>query len=65
MLAIVDTAFSNERELFVCSLLLDISKGKRSSLQLIYNTHTAFLLCVYIYITIFTAGAPIVVISLL
>ena len=42
---IVDTAFSYERELIVCSFLQDFSKGKGSSLQLICNAHTAFLLC--------------------
>ena len=46
MFDIVDTAFSYERELIVCSFLQDFSKGKGSSLQLICNAHTAFLLCV-------------------
>ena len=45
MFDIVDTPFSYERELIVCSFLQDFSKGKGSSLQLIYNAHTAFLLC--------------------
>ena len=45
MFDIVDTALSYERELVVCSFLQDFSKGKGSSLQLIYNAHTAFLLC--------------------
>ena len=38
----VDTAFSYERELIVCSFLLDFPMGKGSSLQIICNTHTAF-----------------------
>ena len=42
---IVDTAFSYDRKLIVCSFLQDISMGKGSSLQLIFNTLTAFLLC--------------------
>ena len=41
----VDTAFGDERDLFICSFLQDISKEKGSSLQLLCNTHTAFLLC--------------------
>ena len=45
MFDIVDTAFSYERELITCSFLQDFSKGKGSSLQLICNTHTAFLFC--------------------
>ena len=47
MLDIVDrpTTISYERELIICSFLLDFSKGKGSSLQLICNAHTAFLLC--------------------
>ena len=45
MFDIVDTAFSYERELIVCSFLQDFSKGKGSTLQLIYNAHTVFLLC--------------------
>ena len=44
MLDIVDTALGYEKELIVCSILQDFSKGKGSSLQLIYNAHTAFLL---------------------
>ena len=44
MFDIVDTAFSYERELIVCSFLQDFSKGKGSSLRLICNAHTAFLL---------------------
>ena len=36
---------SNERELIVSSFLQDISKEKESSLKLICNTHTPFLLC--------------------
>ena len=42
---IIDTAFSYERELTVCSFLQDFSNGKGSNLQLICNAHTAFLLC--------------------
>ena len=45
MFDIVDSAFSYERELIVCSFLQDFSKGKGSSLQLICNAHTVFLLC--------------------
>ena len=45
MFDIVDTAFSYERKLIVCSFLQDFSKGKGSSLQLFCNAHTAFLLC--------------------
>ena len=41
----VDTAFSYERGLIVCSFLEDFSKGKGGSLQLIYNAHTTFILC--------------------
>ena len=41
----VHTAFSYKRELIVYSCLQDFSKGKGSSLQLIYNAHIAFLLC--------------------
>ena len=41
----VDTSFSYEREMIVCSFLQDLStEGKGRSLQLIYNAHTAFLL---------------------
>ena len=32
------------RELIICSLLQDFSKGKGSSLQLIYNAHIFFSL---------------------
>ena len=42
---IVDIVLSYERELIVCLILYDLSKGKGSSLQLICNAHTAFLLC--------------------
>ena len=42
MFDIVDTAFSYERELIVCSFLQDFSKGKESSLQLICKPPTAF-----------------------
>ena len=39
---IVDTAFSYERELIICTFLQNFS-GKESNLQLILNAHTAFL----------------------
>ena len=45
MFDIVDTALSYERELIVCSFLQDFSKGKGSSMQLVFNAHIAFLLC--------------------
>ena len=45
MFDIVDTAFIYDEEFIVCSFLYDLSKGKGSSLQLIYNAHTAFLFC--------------------
>ena len=45
MFDIVDTAFSYEREMIVCSFLKDFSEGKGSTLLLICNAHTAFLLC--------------------
>ena len=45
MADILDTIFSYERELTVCSFLQNFSKGKGSGLQLICNAHTAFLLC--------------------
>ena len=38
----VDTAFSYEIELIVCSFLQDFSMGMGSSLQSICNAHTAF-----------------------
>ena len=44
MFDLVDTLYSYERVLIICSFLQDISKGKRSSLQLICNAHTAFTL---------------------
>ena len=44
MFDMVDTAFSYEREMIVSSFLLDFSKRKGSSLQLICNAHTEFLL---------------------
>ena len=44
MFDIVDVVFSYERELIV-SFLQDFSKRKGSSLQLICNAHTTFLLC--------------------
>ena len=40
-----DTAVSYKRELIVCSFLQDFFKGKGSSLHLICNAYTAFLLC--------------------
>ena len=46
MFDLVDTVFSYESELFVCSFLQDFSMGKGSSLQLICNAHAAFFLCV-------------------
>ena len=42
MFYIVDTAFSYEKELIVCSFPQEFSKGKESSLQLICNVHTEF-----------------------
>ena len=45
MLDTVDTVFSYEGELIVCSFLPAFSKGKGNSLQLICNAHTVFLLC--------------------
>ena len=45
MLDIVDTYFSCERELIVCSFLQDFSKGKGSSLQVICYAHAVFLPC--------------------
>ena len=44
MFEIVDTAFGYEREVIIRSFLQDFSKGKESTLQLICNAHTAFLL---------------------
>ena len=49
MLAVVDIAFSYERDVIVCSFLQDFSKGKGSALQCICYAHTAFLLCKAIY----------------
>ena len=50
MIDIVDTAFSYKRGLIVCSFrgsfLQDFSKVKGSTLELIWNTHTAFILTV-------------------
>ena len=40
----MDTAFDSKRELVVCLFLQDFSKGKGSTLQLIFNAHTALLL---------------------
>ena len=51
---IVDTLFSNERDLIACSFLQDFPKGKGSSLQIIYNAHTAFLLCEAVLFTLNT-----------
>ena len=50
MFDLVDTTFSYEIELIVCSFLQDFTKGKGSNvcnpgLQLMCNAHTAFLLC--------------------
>ena len=45
MFDIVDTAISYKQELIVCLFLQDFSKEKESSLHLIYNAQTAFLLC--------------------
>ena len=45
MIDIVDTAFNYERDLIICSFLQDFSKVKGSSVQLICNAHTAFILC--------------------
>ena len=45
MFDIVDTVFSYERELIICLFLQDFSTGKGSSLHLICNAHTTFLLC--------------------
>ena len=42
---IVDTAFSYKKELIVCLFLQYFSKEKESSLQLMWNANTAFLLC--------------------
>ena len=40
----VHTVFCYKRELTICSFLQDFSKGKGSSLLLICNAHTVFLL---------------------
>ncbi len=42
---IVDTPFSYRRGLIVCSSLPEFSKTKESTLQVIWNVDTAFLLC--------------------
>ena len=42
MFDIVDAVVNYERELIVCSVLKDFSEG--SSLKLIFNAYTAFLL---------------------
>ena len=41
----VDTAFSYCRALIVCYFLQESSKVKESTLHVICNAHTAFLLC--------------------
>ena len=51
MFDIVDTVFSYEGELIVCSFLQDFSKGKGSTLQLIYNAHTVVVLHGADYVT--------------
>ena len=45
MFDVVDTAFTNESELIVCSFLQKLFYRKESSLKLICNAHTVFLLC--------------------
>ena len=45
MFGIVDTAFSNGRRLIVCSSCQEFSKTKESTLRVIENADTAFLLC--------------------
>ena len=49
MFDIVDTTFNDEREFIMCRLLQAFSIGKKISLQLICNAHSAphtvFLLC--------------------
>ncbi len=46
MFDVVDAAFSYWRALIVCYFLLESSKVKESSLYVMWNVHTAFLLCV-------------------
>ncbi len=45
MFDMVDTAFSYGRGLIVCSSLQEFSKAKESTLHVIWNVDTAFLLC--------------------
>ena len=45
MFDIVDTVFSFERKLIVCSFLQKFLQRKESILHLICNAHVAFLLC--------------------
>ncbi len=45
MFGMVDTSFSNGRGLIVCSSLQEFSKAKESTLHVIWNIDTAFLLC--------------------
>ncbi len=45
MFDIVDTSFSYVRWLIVCSSLQEFSKTKESTLHVIWNVDTAFLLC--------------------
>ncbi len=45
MFDMVDTPFSYERGLIVCSSLQEFSKTKESTLRVISNVDTAFLLC--------------------
>ena len=53
MVDIADTAFSNERELIVCSFLQVVSKGKGSSLPIICNAPTAFFVFVFVFVFVF------------
>ncbi len=54
MFDIVDTAFSYGRGLIICSSLQEFSKTKESTMHVIWNVDTAFLLCgadvLYFYI---------------
>ncbi len=45
MFDIVDTPFSYRRQLIVCSSLQEFSKTKESTMHVIWNVDTAFLLC--------------------
>ena len=49
MFDIVDTPFSYRKALIVCWFLQESSKVKGSSLHIIWNAHTAFLLCVVLH----------------